>query len=181
MNISDHNYEKGYYVTHIYALDFAGNQTCVELDPVLIQDPVTKIEITDYSDYTLMEGFVLDVKPETDVQNLLAHFTNEDLQVTDANGHPITGTATVGTGATVNLYKGTELVDQVTVVIAGDIDGNSLIDTTDYMRIKSAFLGSFSLSEAEGYAADVNKNDMLDTTDYIRIKSHFLGEYELNN
>jgi hypothetical protein len=181
VNVSDHNYEKGYYVTHIYALDFAGNQVCVELDPILIQDPVTKIEMIEYSDYFMMEGFVLDVLPETNVQGLLERFSNEGLQVRDKNGIIISGSTAVGTGATINLYKGTQLVDSVTVVIAGDMDGNSLVDTTDYLRVKSAFLGSFKLDAAEGYAADVDKNDILDSTDYMRIKSHFLGNYDLNH
>jgi hypothetical protein len=48
VNVSDHNYEKGYYVTHIYALDFAGNQTCVELVILhrsgFLQSPVRRYE-----------------------------------------------------------------------------------------------------------------------------------------
>jgi hypothetical protein len=59
----------------------------------------------------------------------------------------------------------------------GDVDGNGVIDTTDYMRVKSAFLGEYDLNEDEFWAADVDQNGLIDTTDYIRIKAHFLGDY----
>jgi hypothetical protein len=59
----------------------------------------------------------------------------------------------------------------------GDVDGNGEIDTTDYMRVKAAFLGTYTLSEEEFWAADVDQNGVIDTTDYIRIKAHFLGDY----
>jgi hypothetical protein len=70
-------------------------------------------------------------------------------------------------------------VDSVTVVVLGDVDGNGIVDTTDYMRIKSTFLGTFTLNEAENCAADVEANGIIDTTDYMRVKSHFLGTYDL--
>jgi hypothetical protein len=65
------------------------------------------------------------------------------------------------------------------VVILGDTDGNGIIDTTDIVRVKAAFLGTFNLNAAEYIAADVDKNGIIDTTDYMRVKSHFLDSYDL--
>jgi hypothetical protein len=79
----------------------------------------------------------------------------------------------------VNLYEGNNLLDSVTVVIVGDVDGDSVVDNTDYLRVKAAFLGSFKLSRAEGFAADVDGNGALDLTDYMRIRSYFLKTYVL--
>ena len=62
-------------------------------------------------------------------------------------------------------------------IVLGDVDGNGVIDTTDYIRVKAAFLGIFELSEVEFLAADVDRNSIIDTTDYMRIKAHFLGTY----
>ena len=61
----------------------------------------------------------------------------------------------------------------------GDIDGNAKTDSTDYIRVKSAFLGTFSLSDAQFKAGDVEKDGAINSTDYIRIKSAFLGNYDL--
>jgi hypothetical protein len=68
-------------------------------------------------------------------------------------------------------------VEESVEILQGDVDGNGVIDTTDYMRVKAAFLGTFKLSEGEFIAADVDKNGVIDTTDYMRIKAHFLGTY----
>lgn len=51
INASDHNYEEGYYTTHIYAYDAAGNQSMVAVSPDTYVDRtapvISNIEITD--------------------------------------------------------------------------------------------------------------------------------------
>jgi hypothetical protein len=110
---------------------------------------------------------------------LLSQFENDVLEVRDKNGSKITGSSLVGTGSTINLYSSGVLVDSVTVVILGDVDGNGIVDTTDVVRVKAAFLGSFLLDDAESIAADVDRNGIIDTTDYVRVKSHFIGSFSL--
>jgi hypothetical protein len=189
VNASDHNNEVGQYITHIYAFDKGGNRVQLVLDVVDVKDPIEeepvipdapaldKITLTGTASYATDGTYLKNVTPDTIVQSLLTQFENEVLEVLDRNGHPITGSAKVGTGATVNLYNGGTLLDSVTVVVLGDVDGNGIIDTTDVVRVKAAFLGTFDLSEAENKAADVDKNGIIDTTDYVRVKSHFLGTF----
>jgi hypothetical protein len=59
----------------------------------------------------------------------------------------------------------------------GDVDQNGQIDTTDFMRVKAAYVGAYELNEIEFLAADVDRNGVIDTTDFMRIKAHFLGTY----
>ncbi len=74
-------------------------------------------------------------------------------------------------------YKGTiEAFVTVLDYLPGDVDGNLLVDATDYLRIKSAFLALYTLSDAEWNAADMDKNGVIDATDYLRIKSIFLKQ-----
>jgi hypothetical protein len=151
----------------------------VKKEPEPAPEPEVKDKITliTSSDYAMEETLVVDVKPETTVKSLLTQFENEGLKVMDKNGKLISGSDVVGTGATVNLYKGDEIVDTVTIVVLGDVDGNGVIDTTDCVRVKAAFLGVYTLSAAEAIAADVDKNGTIDTTDFVRVKAHFLGTY----
>jgi hypothetical protein len=104
---------------------------------------------------------------------LLSQFENTGLKVTDKNGKELANTDAVGTGAKVNLYDGSTLIDSLTVVILGDVDGNAAINTTDYMRVKAAFLGEFSFNEVENVAADVDENGKINGTDYMKIKGQF--------
>ena len=178
---SDHNNEGGHYLTHIYAVDKGGNQTQMVLETVAVEDPVKETEIllsgsASYtSDGTLLQG----VTADTSVQSLLTQFDNEVLEVLDADGNTITGAALVGTGATVNLYDGAQLLDPVTVVVLGDVDGNGAVNTTDYARIRSLFQNTFVMDEAQTCAADVDRNGVIDSTDHLRIKAYFLENFQL--
>lgn len=179
VKISDHNNEEGYYTTHIYALDHAGNEVKVELDPVTVRDKPNTITLVSASDYTMDGTFLMDVMPQTSVDALLTQFENEELVILNRDGQVLSGAEPVGTGATVNLYEGNTVIDSLTVVVIGDIDGDGCVDNTDYLRIKAAFYGTFRLDQAESIAADVDANGALDNTDYMRIRSHFLKTFRL--
>jgi hypothetical protein len=176
---SDHNNELGAYVTHIYAVDCAGNEISVPVDAVNVRDFNEEITLVSSSDYAMENGYILHVKPQTTVQSLLTQFENENLVVQDPSGNAIGSSAVVGTGATVNLYNGDLVAQSVTVVILGDVDGNGIVDATDYLRIKAAALGKLALNEAENLAADIDKDDIIAPNDYAKVKEYFLGTFNL--
>jgi hypothetical protein len=144
-----------------------------------VNPSLDKITLKSGASYTKEEMLLEKVQENTTVQTLLSQFENDVLEVRDKNGSKITGSSLVGTGSTINLYSSGVLVDSVTVVILGDVDGNGIVDTTDVVRVKAAFLGSFLLDDAESIAADVDRNGIIDTTDYVRVKSHFIGSFSL--
>ncbi|MFP3155568.1 leucine-rich repeat protein [Lachnospiraceae bacterium ZAX-1] len=49
VNDSDHNYEKGFYVTHIYAYDSAGNATCYQMPVQNVENDFKPAKITTYN------------------------------------------------------------------------------------------------------------------------------------
>ena len=178
----DHNFELGEYVTHIYARDRVGNETQATPEAIMVQDPVLipeKIALNGTAAYALEDTMVLGVSPRTTAEALLQSFAYEALTVKNRAGEPVGRDARVGTGYIVELYDGEILMDSVTLVVLGDLDGNGSIDTTDYMRTKSALLEGFDLSDVERKAADVNGDGNVDTTDYMRIKAHFLATFRI--
>ena len=181
---SDHKNEIGYYVTHIYAYDKEGNKTAKALDLVNVIDPApetaTNIILHANSNYTIQKGLVLNVKPATTVSALLRQFANPTLKVMDQEGNEITGDRQVSTGVAVALYTQGKLMDAVTVVVRGDLDGDGKVDTTDYMRIKALLYSDIKPVDVIGAAADVDGNGSVDTTDYMRVKAHFLGKFTLH-
>jgi len=176
---SEHNFELGHYVTHIYAVDKGGNKTQFRLDPVEVTDALDEIVLVGNTRYALIDGILDNVGHSTTVDALLDNFENDNLVVTDWEGNIISGSSIVGTGTTLSLYKNTQLIESITVVVTGDVDGNGGVDSTDYIRIKSSFLGELTLETCEHYAADIDRNGVVDATDYMRIKAHFLGLYHL--
>ena len=64
--------------------------------------------------------------------------------------------------------------------LLGDVNNDGEVDATDYLRIKSHFLGTITLEGNAFKAGDVTKDTVIDATDYLRIKGHFLGTYNLH-
>lgn len=178
---SDHNNELGAYITHIYAIDKGGNTTVVNLDPIIVKNPSAgEITLVSNSAYSISNKTLNNVKTSVTVSTLLKNFKNQNLTIRNKSGTTLSSSSTVGTGAQILLYENNVVVDSITVIVLGDIDGTGHINSTDYVRVKSAFLGSISLNSAESIAADVNKTQSLNSTDYMRIKSHFLNEYNIH-
>ncbi len=67
------------------------------------------------------------------------------------------------------------------IIQLGDVTGDGIIDSTDYLRVKGHFLGTYVLEGYTFIAGDVNGDGIIDSTDYLRIKGHFLGTYDLNS
>jgi hypothetical protein len=176
VNIADHNQQWGFYHTKIYATDCAGNRSEVELGTVVGSD----IQLEEDAPYSLEENHVIVVKDKTKVEELLACFKNPDLKPVDCNGNTLEDGAFAGTGTRFNLCYGDHVLDTVTVVVPGDLDGNGIVDTTDYMRVKAVLRGTLAVDQVQNMAADVDANGKLGVTDYMRIKSYFQGTYHLH-
>ncbi|MBO7253933.1 MAG: leucine-rich repeat protein, partial [Clostridia bacterium] len=95
--------------------------------------------------------------------------------VKDKNGNPLAESEKVGTGSVVSDENGNEY----TVIVHGDVDGTGVVDSTDYLKIKSVFLGSEALEGIYFDAANVDNDEFISSTDYLRIKSYFLGNHNL--
>ena len=59
----------------------------------------------------------------------------------------------------------------------GDVDFDSDVDTMDYIKVKRAVMGTYTMTELEELAADVNVSDSLKMSDYILIKRHAMGTF----
>ena len=177
---SQHNGETGTYFTHIYAVDKGGNQTKVELSTA-VEDAPKSISVTKTASYKIASAVLSNVPEKTTVRTLLNNLESGDLRVVSKAGKTLSSSDTVGTGAKISLYSNGKLVDTVTVLVLGDIDGSGGVDGTDYLNIKSAMLKTASLDTMQTKAADVDGNGVIDATDYMRIKAHFLGSYTLGS
>jgi hypothetical protein len=77
------------------------------------------------------------------------------------------------------LSYGENTVEALEIVISGDVDGNGIVDSTDYLKIKNLFATSSTIYGAYFLAADTDADGKITSTDYIRVKAHFVGDYNL--
>jgi hypothetical protein len=175
---SHHGNEQGEYLTHIYAYDARGNVSTVHLNTVILNKQ-SHLMLFNSSNYKREGEYIKNISSSTDVKTLLSHFDNYNLQVVNKSGDILESEDIVGTGSTIKLVINDVPVDSATIVVYGDVDGSGIIDTIDYMRIKAAMIGNFTLTNTEFEAADLDRNEYIDATDYIRVKSYLLGNYQI--
>jgi hypothetical protein len=110
-----------------------------------------------------------DVSANT-VYQVLAQFCNPDiLTIENEKGQLLKDDDLVGTGAVIRLCdKGGQEVDNVVVVIYGDVDGDGFIDGNDIIfttLIAAGFLTIDDVGFAAYSAADVNNDGVVDELD----------------
>lgn len=57
----------------------------------------------------------------------------------------------------------------------GDINNNKIIDSMDYVYLKRAYFGTYSLKDIT--VGDINKNGIIDSMDYVYLKRAYFGTY----
>lgn len=112
------------------------------------------------------------VKKRTGADDFLFNFMNLDLLIMK-NGKEIYGSTLVGTGTVI-----TDGEQEYSVVIKGDVNGDGLVNTTDYLLIKRN-ISNNTLNTVKYMAADINGDNSLSTTDYLRVKRNIAGNFDL--
>ena len=148
-----------------------------ELTLTILEKPKT-LELNEDSTYTADEetGYLRNVVAETTLADLLAQFRNaENIQVLDAKGNEITSdTALVGTGYTVNLMDGEEVVNCLTIIVLGDVDGDGEILAFDYISLRLYLMNKQPLTGAFMEAADTDRDGEVLAFDYMAIRFHLM-------
>ncbi|OGO87008.1 MAG: hypothetical protein A2Y15_07510 [Clostridiales bacterium GWF2_36_10] len=112
------------------------------------------------------------------VQNMIAKTTKMLLDgavsVKDKNGNVLSDSQKVGTGCVVSNGELSYII-----VIKGDINGDGIINSIDYLLTKRIFLGTYTPDAFQKRAASISDGISPKSTDYLKIKRHFLGTYNL--
>lgn len=133
-------------------------------------------ELISGSSLSLVSSQLTKVTDEHTVAAVKAQF-RYSVEILDKNGSTLSNTSVVTTGSTVYLQADSS--QRATIILKGDVNGDGLVNSTDYMLIKSHFLRNMSLSGVYWTAADCNSDGVINSTDYIRLKSYFQQTYDL--
>ena len=109
------------------------------------------------------------------VSQLLAGI-NEKAFVTiyNADGTVAQGDALAATGMVAKLSIAGRVVDSVTVIVTGDVNGDGKITITDMMAVKLHVLEKTLLTGIYLEAADTQNDGNVSITDFMQIKFHIL-------
>lgn len=120
------------------------------------------------------------IKAEQTSAQVAARFEDkESIVIVHKDGSALKDTDYVGTGCLVRRMDGDKIVNEAQVVVRGETNGDGVITTADYMRVRALFSGKLQLTGAEYLAADTDENESITTSDYMKIRQHFAKKYNL--
>ena len=91
------------------------------------------------------------------------------------NGNEITA-GYIGTGTTIAIVENGTVLQSLTAVVTGDIDGDGQISATDLIAMKRGLLGVDTLTDAQKSAGCLGSNSLPDLTDLVMLKKHLAGQ-----
>lgn len=118
--------------------------------------------------YKLENGNLV-CEPGTTVESIKEKNQGREVTIKNAKGE-VVNSGNVGTGYTVSFYD-----NKYTVVKLGDVNGDGLIKTVDYMKIKNHIMNEDILTGYNLQAADTNKDGRISTIDYMMIKNQIMS------
>lgn len=137
--------------------------------------PVTeKFELTKESKCNLDKDFFTAKAPLYDGKTVKSQFAC-DITIVDANGNTVADTAVIGTGFKVKRISNGEVLNEVAIVIPGDVSGDGQVSSADYITAKQSISSIVTLKGAFAEAVDANADGVNSTADYILIKGHCTG------
>ena len=105
--------------------------------------------------------------------------TQYKIEVLNKDNKVLKDTDIIGTGTKVKIVDDKDLKLEYTVIIYGDVNGDSKISPSDYVIVKNQILNKISLVDAFKFGADVSKDLQITPSDYVMIKNQILGKYNI--
>ena len=115
---------------------------------------------------TISNRYIMtDADLTTKIKDLVVAKTGYSITATPS--HSAGGKSYFGTGSTVDVYdEYGNLVITYTVVVSGDLNGDSVVDVLDSSQMALASSGKKTLEGAYALAGDSNSDDIIDISDY---------------
>ena len=120
------------------------------------------------------ENYIIGLEPSTKLEEFQNNLENEPEQIVvkKTSGEEIDGSINIGTGYEVELVYEGEVMDQLIIIVRGDINGDGLITTPDYTTMKDYLNRIYELNFREMLAGDTNQDGKVTTPDYTTMKDY---------
>lgn len=129
----------------------------------------------------IRDGYLYGALPDIPAMEFISSFSNINSFVYNSDGKLLTSSDLVTTGSTLRLIESGYVVNQVGIVIKGDISGNGKIDPVDCVMLKRHILGTIGLEDEYLRAAYITEEGVVSPMDYLKLKRHIMGTYDIMN
>ena len=137
---------------------------------------ISTLNVLTLKDNTLFvkDGVLYGVNPGVELMDFAALFENDEKELSLT----VISTQFVGTGTVVSLVRDGEVLDELTLVVDGDLNGDGKIDGADFELFGRLLMNKGELKGAYKAAADINGDSAWNTADYINQKMNRTFEEE---
>ena len=125
------------------------------------------------SAYVIRDGWLRRIPLGTTTAEVQSALTPSSGITIHKGSAPATGLA--GTGMTVEYTRGGEVVQTLTMVVTGDLNGDGRLDISDVVQLQGSLLNRVTLTDAAAQAADVNGDGRIDISDMVQMTAALLG------
>lgn len=127
-------------------------------------------------------GYINGLGVGTTVSTITSKLSNsKGVSVVNASGKTITGSNKLGTGSVITV---TDLDGKTkynyTVIMYGDVNGDGMINSADYIVIKNYIMGKVKLSSSALKGADPDRSGSVNSADYVMIKNYIMGRVTIS-
>jgi hypothetical protein len=151
---------------------FGGGTRLSQKSYLVLQE--NEIVIKEVSSLYEKDGYLKGVGKGSKVADIFGQLENTSVKAFDKNGNVLSDDDICSTGCTIKLMQGDALFDSISVVVMGDVDGSGSITSSDYLKVKSAFLSEYVLEGAYKAAADMDENQKINTADFLALKTSLI-------
>ncbi len=123
----------------------------------------------------ISDGKVYGIPVGADVADVKMAYYNAVVTAYDRNGKLLSDSDKIGTGYTLRL-NGVAYA----AVVLGDVNGDAILDSLDYLAVKRCFLGTGTLDSLGREAADAANGANITAINYIKVKRAAFGTYNIN-
>lgn len=104
--------------------------------------------------------------------------TTYEIKIKDISQKELKDTDKVGTGTTIEFLENGKKVEEYTIVIYGDVDGNGIINARDLLMLQRYIIGKTELKSIQVKASIIDKvSQAPKAADLLKIQRHILGKY----
>lgn len=123
-----------------------------------------------------IEGNNVKAIPNATVKSMVNELGITSYEVTTADGKKKAEGDKIGTGYKLKDKNNNK---EYTLIVMGDVNGDTQITSADYVRIKNKLRGKTTLNDSQNKSADVNGDGQITSADYVRIKNVLRGQAEI--
>lgn len=149
-----------------------------QADFEIVVTPNPDTQITLYKNSILGFDTARNVREIPDGKNTVAElrdeFMNDELHFYGINGNELLDADKVGTGAVIKLLDGDKVLDEVTVVMAGDFNGDGKVNNVDNAMLADVTVEKRMTNEIQSISMDVNGDGKVNTRD-MALLTRYLG------